>query len=805
VQSDVKLTRTGDLMGTLRYMSPEQALGGRGVVDQRADVYSLGATLYELLTLEPAFPGDDAKGLLRRIAEDEPRPPRRIARAVPAELETIVLKAMEKNPADRYATAQALADDLRRFLHDQPIQARRPSLAQRLGKWRRRHKALCWSVAVTALIAVLMLWVAGGWWAWQRAAVERETLLALDESRRFQEQEKWPEALSSARRAEALAKAGPAGDELQRRAERRRAELEMVARIEEIRLPNISLRAGHFNMALIDPAYDHAFRDWGIDVTALGPEEAGTRIRATGVAVEMAAALDAWAIARKETRGKGDATWRDLLATARAADPDDWRNRVRDALERSDLTGLKELASSERADELPASTIVLIVNILRDGGIVDQERELLLRAQRTQPGDFWVNHQLAEAFLRSKPPQWEEAIRYFSVAAALRPQSAGPWVNLGIALDGAGRLDEAIAACKQGVRCKPDSAAAHSNLGNMLRRKGRLDEAIVECQEAVRRDKDLPFVHIHLGCALAEKDRLDEAIAEFREAIRLDGLNAQAHHNLGHALRDKRCLDEAIIELREAIRLDGDDPSVHFDFGLTLRRKGLRDEAIKEYREAIRLKGNRNEFHVDLGNALADKGDLDEAVTEFQEAIRINKNDERAHSGLGAALASKGRLDEAIAEFREAIRNNKDYAPAHSYLGKALTFRGELEEAVTEYREAIRIDKDHAKDHADTHADLGAALLAKGESEAAITEFREAVRLDSNLAAAHRGLGAALASKQMLEEAITEFREAVRLKEDDAYAHIGLGRVLAEKGQFREAEKELRRARELGSQTPRRP
>src|SRR5437763_15676049 len=94
VQTDARLTATGDLLGTLRYMSPEQALAQPVGVDHRTDVYSLGATLYELLTLEPAFPGRDRQEILRQIALEEPRPPRRLNARIPAELETIVLKAM---------------------------------------------------------------------------------------------------------------------------------------------------------------------------------------------------------------------------------------------------------------------------------------------------------------------------------------------------------------------------------------------------------------------------------------------------------------------------------------------------------------------------------------------------------------------------------------------------------------------------------------------------------------------------------------------------------------------------------------
>jgi serine/threonine protein kinase len=156
VQGDPRLTLTGDLVGTLRYMSPEQALAQPVIIDHRTDIYSLGATLYELLTLDPVFDGADRQGLLRQIAFDEPRPLRQLNRAVPAELETIVLKALEKNPAERYATAQELADDLERFLKDEPIRARRPTLLQRLRKFVRRHAGVT-ATAGVALAVILVL------------------------------------------------------------------------------------------------------------------------------------------------------------------------------------------------------------------------------------------------------------------------------------------------------------------------------------------------------------------------------------------------------------------------------------------------------------------------------------------------------------------------------------------------------------------------------------------------------------------------------------------------------------------------
>jgi WD40 repeat protein/serine/threonine protein kinase len=156
-QSQPGLTMTGDLVGTLRYMSPEQALAKRIAVDARTDIYSLGVTLYELLTLEPAYNGRNREEVLRQIAFDEPRLPSRVNKGVPKELETIALKAMAKNPDERYFTAQEVADDLRRFLDDKPIRARRPTLVQRIVKWTRRHQAVVRTALVVMLLAMAAL------------------------------------------------------------------------------------------------------------------------------------------------------------------------------------------------------------------------------------------------------------------------------------------------------------------------------------------------------------------------------------------------------------------------------------------------------------------------------------------------------------------------------------------------------------------------------------------------------------------------------------------------------------------------
>jgi|GEM_PF-3463044 len=157
VQGVHHLTMTGDVLGTLRYMSPEQALARPVVIDGRTDVYSLGVTLYELLCLRHAFEGTDRARILRKIADQEPPRIRANNPAVPRDLETIVHKAMAKSLTERYATARDLADDLQRFLIDRPIRAKPPSFSDRLAKWTRRHWGMVALTVGSLILAVIGL------------------------------------------------------------------------------------------------------------------------------------------------------------------------------------------------------------------------------------------------------------------------------------------------------------------------------------------------------------------------------------------------------------------------------------------------------------------------------------------------------------------------------------------------------------------------------------------------------------------------------------------------------------------------
>jgi WD40 repeat protein/serine/threonine protein kinase len=174
------LTHTGDVLGTLRYMPPEAF---EGKTDARSDVYSLGLTLYEMLALRPAFDERERNRLIRQVTQEEPARLGKLNRNVPRDLQTIVHKAIDKDPKQRYGSAAALSDDLQRFIEDEPIKARRVSAAERLWRWCRRHPAQAAASLLALLVVVALATLAVGYsFVLQLRQEQGRTHLALEEA-----------------------------------------------------------------------------------------------------------------------------------------------------------------------------------------------------------------------------------------------------------------------------------------------------------------------------------------------------------------------------------------------------------------------------------------------------------------------------------------------------------------------------------------------------------------------------------------------------------------------------------------------
>lgn len=467
-------SQAGSVLGTPGYMAPEQARGLLDTLDERADVFGLGAILCEILTALPPYTGPSGDEVYSKAARADLAEALARLDGCGAEAEVVALakSCLASAPRDRPRDAGVVAAGLTAHLAGVQERLRAAELARARAEsraaWERKRRLLVAGLAAS----ILALATLGGggvlWLSWQRAArleaADREAtaslgaaslLLGRARSAPDGQLAPWAEATQASRRAEASLARPEVTPELRREIQdlvatvaRERDQAE--ARSKDRRMLQ-RLVAIHTDIALdldyerADRAYATALREYGIDVDRLPPVEAGARIATAPIAADIVDALDQWAFVRRVAHPWDASKARQLSAVARAADPDPWRCRLRDALDLESTdqerarAAFEGLAATAPPDALHREILSRLAFALGRLGKNETATALLRRAQRVHPDDFWINYDLARSLMGTGRP--DEAARFFTATVAIRPRSDLALRGLREALRAAGRPD----------------------------------------------------------------------------------------------------------------------------------------------------------------------------------------------------------------------------------------------------------------------------------------------------------------------------------------------------------------------------
>ena len=804
--SSTQVSRAGTVMGTPAYMPPEQAQGLVDALDERSDVFSLGAILCAILTGKPPYPGE-AEAARRRAATADLADARERLSTCGAdeELVDLCLHCLAPGKADRPRTAAVLAERVSAYLAFVQERARQAQIDAAEARVRGREEKK--RILVSAVFGVLLvLGVAGGyaWFESQRrdrlAETEVAVSEALEEATRLSGRAEssddpgaWREALAAAQAARRMVDLRAATPELAARVSlvaeriareeltaRTRAELEarnhaLIEGLHEVRAPEDDL-VYSTDWSGVAEQYRALFAAADLPLTELGVEEASARIARSGIAFELAAALDEWAAACRDAGERGLAER--LTRIARASDADPTRDGLRALIAAAAHDELAVMAAEVELDQLPLPTLILFANGVGDAGLPWEAVRILEFTCRRFPDDFASLVQLARWLTIAPDPPGAEIAGLLRAALALRPESVEVHHELGQVYEHKLRLPgRALEMYRESARRRPQDGHLLFHVGSCLAALGRHEEAVTAYRESVRLEPDFVDARCNLALSLAALGERGEAFELLRDAVQREPDHHKAQLNLAAALTGRGETDAAILAYGEANRIDPDYLGGHNNLALVLAGRGDLKGAREEFLEVLRLDPEHAEARLNLGIVCMNLGRLEEAAEALHEAARLDPDSALAQLVLGRTLAGMGDREGAVACYRESIRLAPDSGRGYYELGTELIEQDVYGEAAGVLREAVRC----APEHAEAWCNLGLALIrVPGRGAEALEAIRRGAQLGSSRpgwAYPTDGWIAAAQEKADLQAALERFARDGALEDEQPEGVLVLARL----------------------------
>lgn len=754
------ITRTGAIVGTPAYMPPEQARGELDELDERADIYALGATLYETVSGTPVFRGQIAE-VLHKVLNVDPTPLRDHGVRVERDLETICRKCLEKEADDRYPSARELSEDLSRYLRDEPIHALPPNPLARLRKWVRRKPA-----AAVALVAVALALALSATLLVQRARSERAKVAAkaaADRAKAGADQEKSAadEKLAAAERTLKRAAAAKAVKVSHQRDE-------VVAILDEARSGELARKPGGLDAAVFALVRNAAGAD--LLVAELDAVSEALREVGSGGAVDLAqpVSLGAQQFAVLGS-GRLDAAQVSCEALGRIAERPGG----------TEAALIRYLASE--ADPLRAAPAAVVLCQLGGEQAVAAVHQARRRFGLTSSFAVRVRQALATVTVDAPFDATTPTGRFLRGEARLAQQNFE------------GARDDFT-----GVLANwPDHVGALCNRANALESLGDLQGALADLNRAIELQADDRLLYYCRALLFKHLDDAESARSDLDRTIELDPGYPEGWQSRGALRRDLRDYEGAATDLSKAIALNPSFLRAWTDRAETRIRMRQLDAAALDIEKAMKLDSNSVWAWHARGYLLLLRRDVAGALSALQQAIECDPKRFKVWERMAAARLQARDTPGAVDAYGNALRLNPRSVWSLSRRGALLSRLGKHHEAVDDFTRALEIEPDQFG----CLANRGLTYQRLEDHQKAVADFERALKIDPRNLANLLNRGISLEALGRLKEALASYDQAIAVQEHPDFLY-NRGLVRAKLGQTQGALADLERFLALAPNHP---